>query len=60
MWDISDGLAQMSDERLIPHILIEYIKPIGQMSDEPFKFFGYTEWSKQSHAQPMIRCILQT
>ena len=26
----------------ISHILIEYIKPIGQMSDEPWKFFSYT------------------
>ena len=27
----------------ISQILIEYIKPIEQMSDEPWKFFSYTE-----------------
>ena len=27
----------------ISQIWIEYIKPIGQMSDESWKFFGYTE-----------------
>ena len=38
--DISDGYAQMSDE--ISQIWIGYTKPIGQISDEPWKFFGYT------------------
>ena len=29
-------------------ILIEYIKPIGQMSDESWKFFGYTAGTEQT------------
>ena len=41
MSDISDGLAQMSWQK-ISRIWIEYIKIIGQMFDEPWKFFGYT------------------
>ena len=48
--DISDGYCVIASAGLGPNvrweisqIWIEYIKPIGQMSDESWKFLGYTD-----------------
>ena len=38
-------------------ILIEYIKPIGQMSDESWKFFGYTDLSSVRSSGIHLRAI---
>ena len=44
----------------ISRILIEYIKPIGQMSDESWKFFGYTEKGQQLKHRKCAAMLLKT